>query len=168
VAFATKSSFEFFKNELLADDDLLCCVLISICARLTLLLRIKDDSKLGRFQWSVDELKSAISCKPLIIVGRGLLHQLLLLGRIRHHYDRCIAVACRAVDLVHDGVNLISVVKDKYNMGENDWTFPTKHPLSAEKAFFASDLVWDTLRKGILDVSDGGFPTVLQGANNKN
>ena len=146
MAFATKSSLELFKNELLADDDLLCCVLISVCTRLALLLRIKDDSKLGRFQWPVDELKSAICCKSLVIVGRGLLDQLLLLRRIRDHYDRCVAIMYRTVDLIHDGVHLISVVKDKHDMGENDWTLSTKHPLSAEKAFFASNLMWDALR----------------------
>jgi len=118
VVLATHAALEFFKDKLLADNDLLCAVLIAIRARLTLFLWVEDDGKLRRFERTVDELEASIHVKLLVVIDRCFFDQLLLLGRIRDYDNGCVPVRHGAEDLVHDGVHLGSVVQHENNMGE--------------------------------------------------
>ena len=74
----------------------------------------------------------------------------------------------RTEDLIHDGMDLCCVVKYQHNMSEDDRTVSTKHSLGTDQAFLACDLMWDALRKSILDMPDGSLPAVHQRTNNEN
>lgn len=56
VALATDTALKLLEDELLADDDLLCAVLIAVCTGLSFLLWVEYHSKLGWLERPVDEL----------------------------------------------------------------------------------------------------------------
>lgn len=160
VPFAAESPLELFENKFLTDDHLLRCILIAICTRFALLLWIEDDGKLGRLQRTVDKLKSSICRQLLVVVDRGILHELFLLRWVRNYNNRCVAVVNGTEDLIHNGMYLGRVVQDEHYMSEDDRILSTKQSLGADQVFLASDLMWNALREGVLDMPDGGLSAV--------
>ena len=104
----------------------------------------------------------------LVIVDWGFFDEFLLLRGIGYYNNRSVAMSHRTKDLVHDGMNLDSVMQYQDDMSEQDWVVPTDHSLRFDDTWLPGDLMRYSLRKRILDVSDCGLSTMNERANNQN
>lgn len=141
MTLVAQSTLELFENELLIEDNLLSRVLVAICTRLSLFLRIENDRELGWLKRAVNELKSSIRQELVVVIFGRFLHQFPLLGRVGDDYNRRVAMNHRVEDLIHNADDFASLVKHQNNMSEEDGIVTANHALGLDHVGLSCDLM---------------------------